>query len=329
MSAVDPVDAKQVKAQEQRVSVIVGDRLCVQCGYNLTGQNIYREPHYDLLIARCPECGSVASVLEYPVLGRWANRWAAVIAALWVLVLLVIWLGTSGAVFGLSMATGAQGARNEFRTYIEDTYKQWEAQQAGATAPNTAPGAVNTTFATAGGTVITLPPGTPPQVTAFINRSSRYAKFTTWWSLQDKATLVQGAGGVRAVIDPRAFLMWVPLSIVAFVLGCFWGIALLRRRRLGLLIWVGVIMATAGVYALIPTLMWLWEEPSYPWSAAERIVAPPLLVLSLAYAAIPLSIGVLVGRPLARQLIRTLLPPKLRSSLSLLWTADGYDPPRV
>ncbi len=132
-----------------------------------------------------------------------------------------------------------------------------------------------------------------------------------------------------AVIDRRAFFMWVPLSIVAFILGCFWGVALLRRRRLGLLIWVGVIMATAGVYALIPTLIWLWGEPSYPWSAVEQIVVPPLLVLSLAYAAIPLSIGVLVGRPLTRRLIRTLLPPKLCSSLSLLWTTDGYDPPRV
>lgn len=329
MSAIDSVDDKQANAPEQRVSVIVGDRLCVHCGYNLTGQNIYRESHYDLLIARCPECGSVASVLEYPVLGRWANRWAAVIAALWVLLLLVIWLGTSGALFGLSMATGAQGARNEFRIYIEDSYKQWEAQQAAATAPNTASGAVNTTAAATGGTVITLPPGTPPQVTAFITRGSRYPKFTTWWRLQDKAALVQGAGGVRAVIDPRAFLMWVPLSIVAFILGCFWGIALLGRRRLGLLIWVGVMMATAGVFALIPTLVWLWEAPSHPRSAAEQIVAPPLLVLSLAYAAIPLSIGVLVGRPLARRLIRTLLPPKLRNSLSLLWTTDGYDPPRA
>ena len=329
MSAIDPVDDKQADVPEQRVSVIVGDRLCVHCGYNLTGQSIYREPHYDLLIARCPECGAVASVLEYPVLGRWANRWAAVIAALWLLVLMVIWLGTSGALFGLSMATGAQGARNEFRTYIEDEYKQWEAEQAGATAPNTAPGALNTTTAVTSRTVITLPPGTPPQVTAFINRGSRYANFESWWGQQDKAALVQEAGGVDGVLDRRAFFIWVPLSMVAFILGCFWGIALLRRRRLGLLIWVGVIMATAGVYALIPTLIWLYEEPSYPWRAAERIVAPPLLVLSLAYAAIPLTIGVLVGRPLARQLIRTLLPPRLRSSLSLLWTTDGYDPPRA
>ena len=96
MSAIKSADDEQVQVKEQHVSVIVGDRLCVHCGYNLTGQNIYREPHYDLLIARCPECGSVASVLEYPVLGRWANRWAAVIAALWVVVLLAVWLGSAG-----------------------------------------------------------------------------------------------------------------------------------------------------------------------------------------------------------------------------------------
>ena len=329
MTAIVPTDDKQPHAPEQRVSVIVGDRLCVHCGYNLTGQNIYREPHYELLIARCPECGLVASLLEYPVLGRWANRWAAVIAALWVLLLIVFWFGTSGALFGLSMATGANGACDEFRTHIEDSYKQWETEQAATNAPNSASSAVTTTTTATGGTVITLPTGTPPQVVAFVNRGSRYANFETWWSMQNKAALVQQAGGVRGVLDRRTFFLWIPLSMVAFTFGCFWGIALLRRRRVGLLIWVGVIIATACVYAIIPTLMWLYEEPSYPWSAAERIVAPPLLALSLAYAAIPLSIGVLVGRPLARRLIRTLLPPKLRNSLSLLWTTDGYDPPRA
>ena len=329
MSAIDPVDDKQANAQEQRVSVIVGDRLCVHCGYNLTGQNIYREPHYNLLIARCPECGSVASVLEYPLLGRWANRWAAVVAALWVLVLLVFWLGNAGAVFGLSMATATEGARSAFREHLEEAYKEWEAEQAPAATASTAPGTAKPPAVSVSGQTITLPVGTPPQVRSFITRGSRYPQFETWWAAQDKAALIQQHGGWPAVIDREAFFLWIPLTMVAFIFGCFWGIALLRRRRVGLLIWVGVIMATACAFALIPYLDWYTDAPSYPWDAAEKIVAPPMLALSLAYAVIPLAAGALVGRPLARRLIRTLLPPKLRSSLSLLWTTDGYDPPRV
>lgn len=329
MSAIDPVDDKQANAQEQRVSVIVGDRLCVHCGYNLTGQNIYREPHYDLLIARCPECGAVASVLEYPVLGRWANRWAAVVAALWVLVLLVFWIGNAGAVFGLSMATATEGARNAFREHLEEAYKEWEAEQAPAATASTAPGTANPPAVSVSGQTITLPVGTPPQVRSFITRGSRYPQFETWWAAQDKAALIQQNGGWSAVIDRRAFFFWIPLTVVAFIFGCFWGIALLRRRSVGLLIWVGVIMATACAFALIPYLAWYTDAPSNPWNAAMNTVAPPMLVLSLAYAVIPLAVGVLVARPLARRLIRTLLPLKLRSSLSLLWTTDGYDPPRA
>ena len=70
---------------EQRISTLVGDRLCIKCGYNLTGQHVLREPHYEMLIVRCPECATVASMQEYPLLGRWAGRWAALAAGLWFL----------------------------------------------------------------------------------------------------------------------------------------------------------------------------------------------------------------------------------------------------
>jgi hypothetical protein len=45
-----------------RISTLIGDRLCIKCGYNLVGQPIMRETHYDMLILRCPECATVASV---------------------------------------------------------------------------------------------------------------------------------------------------------------------------------------------------------------------------------------------------------------------------
>ncbi|MHC4949188.1 MAG: hypothetical protein ACYTG1_13185, partial [Planctomycetota bacterium] len=108
--------------REERVSVLVGDRLCIGCGYNLTGQPVLREPHYRLLIVRCPECATVAGLQEYPVLGRWANRWAALVAALWFVVLLAFAFGSSASLFGMSIVSGEEACR-PYRERLHEGYQ--------------------------------------------------------------------------------------------------------------------------------------------------------------------------------------------------------------
>ena len=49
--------------------------------------------------------------------------------------------------------------------------------------------------------------------------------------------------------------------------------------------------------------------------------------VTLGYLMIPLTAGLLLGRSLARLLVRALLPPRLRYSLALLWTTDGLELP--
>ena len=51
--------------------IMTGDRFCTKCGYNLVGQEIVREKHYELLIVRCPECATVTGLQDYPRLGTW------------------------------------------------------------------------------------------------------------------------------------------------------------------------------------------------------------------------------------------------------------------
>ena len=63
------------------------DRPCAGCGFNLFGQPIVREGHYGLVSARCPECGRLAALQEYPALGKWADRWAKLLAATWIVAL--------------------------------------------------------------------------------------------------------------------------------------------------------------------------------------------------------------------------------------------------
>ena len=63
--------------------LIVGSRACHDCGYCLEGQPIEREAHYGMLIARCPECGTIAALQEYPSLSGWGRRLGALSAAGW------------------------------------------------------------------------------------------------------------------------------------------------------------------------------------------------------------------------------------------------------
>lgn len=319
------IDLQAEIASKQPISIIVGDRLCVHCGYNLTGQSIFRESHYDLLIARCPECGSVTSLQDYPSLGRWANRWAGVAAGLWVFLLLAMWAGSSGAIFGISMATAMEASSGPFRSYIDDQFQEWKIEQEtlAASNPSTANSATNNTAIQG----ITLPAGTPAQVQMFFRGGGLYTNFSKWWDLQNKAALIKQFGGWRQAVDNDAFYFWILLTLFAFAIGCFWGIALLRQRRRGLLIWASLIIATSCVFAIFAFVDWFTSDVRYPRMASHMVIAPPVFVISLAYAVIPLFTGILLGRPLARRLTKILLPPRLLSSLSTLWITDGLKPP--
>ena len=66
-----------------RLGVITGDRSCHACGFNLRGQPIVREQHYDMVMVRCPECAAVAPLLDYPRYSHWARRLWAFVALLW------------------------------------------------------------------------------------------------------------------------------------------------------------------------------------------------------------------------------------------------------
>ncbi|MEZ6164498.1 MAG: hypothetical protein R3B67_08695 [Phycisphaerales bacterium] len=58
------------------------------CGFNLYGQSVTREEHYGLAIARCPECGTVAALQQYPVMTHWVNRFRLIIGGIYIVLLL-------------------------------------------------------------------------------------------------------------------------------------------------------------------------------------------------------------------------------------------------
>ena len=293
-----------------RVSTLIGDRLCIKCGYNLVGQPILRESHYDMLIVRCPECATVASVQEYPLLGRWANRWASLLGAMWMLALVGLWAGTSAAIFAFAIGS-AELSTETYGELIRQKFNTWQLQQPGAGGTPT------------GGNTVILPGGGRIVVNANINT----ADFTAWWQQQDRAAVLREAGGRLSGFNWIVCYIWLWMAITSVVIGVIWSTALLARGRRGLLAWGLVIILTAAAIGLIPVLDWLADTPSWTYQAAAQQIAPLILGLSLLWGAIWLTVGLMFGRSITRGLIRLMLPPRMRSSLAFLWLTDGLEPP--
>ncbi|MDY7108184.1 MAG: hypothetical protein SYC29_06060 [Planctomycetota bacterium] len=304
---------------EERVSTVNADRLCTTCSYNLTGQMVLREPHYGLLIVRCPECGTVAGVQEYPLLGRWANRWGAVLAALYFIVLLGLWPASGAAIMGMAFGT-AEEAAHPYGRYLNALHQA--ATQAGQQPQGTATPPAPPTPPAAPGAI------DPQVITRIVSGPAIGDDFEDWWAQQDAQALFAQAGGWREAVDWRVLFLWIPAALTAFVTGWFWSIALLQFRRRWTYAWGAMIMLLALLFGIGPCAEWLWGEVWYARMAARQQISPAIFLATIIICIPPLLAGLAAGRPLTRGLVRALLPPGLRSSLALLWTAEGLPPPR-
>ncbi len=306
--------AGNAASTEPRVSTLVGDRLCIKCGYNLTGQPVKREAHYDMLIVRCPECATVASLQEYPLLGRWAGRWAMLLAALWFGFVLLLALASAGILYAEADSVAETASRPHAIRLAERQHKWFKEREAQGTLPANAQWFLSNP--------------NPP--------SSYSPVDPTWSSQQDFDAVLAEAGGWAAAADFSALRRWIKLALWAAPIGCFWAIALAHVRRRRLILFGLILISLAGVFALIghlgqPGRFGMFVGWGWGWTnaitIAQRQIGPPFYAMSLLFSIIPLSLGLVFGRPIVRGLIRALLPPRLRSSLALLWTADGLEPP--
>ncbi len=278
-------------APEPRISTLLADRPCSTCCFNLVGQSIVRERHYAMLIVRCPECGTVASLQEYPLLGRWANRWAALAAALWFLLATALTFGIAGIIFGFTMGT-MQTTVQPLATLISK--KHDEHQMSTGVAAN--------------------------------QYNSWYITDTAWWDTVDKAALIKEAGGWSGAIQWWGLLIWVIAFSILVPLSAAWSIAAAHRRGWKLLLTFLPILLIAAAFWSSSNLV---AGPYVSvHDLAGRTAAPVLLPICAALAILALLIGALFGRPLARCMVTLWLPPRLRVPLSFLWICDGKNPPK-
>lgn len=283
-------------AADQVIGVIQGDRVCIACGFNLCGQRIVRESKYNLLIARCPECGQAAALQEYPLLGRWSNRWAATLAGLWLFLFFAVSIGAGMAIFGLTVGT-TEINKERVSSVIADAHHKWWIEQN---------------------------PDDPNQISWWSPVDQ------DWWDSVDQQAIVSPEGKPGVMIAVSAQTTWPGLFFAMLPIGCLGSVALLGvpKRRLALTVILPLVVAGFASMLYVRSTDPLLGYNAYPSSIAHQIVWVWTVPMTIALGGLSLIIGMLIGRPLARLLVRTALPDRFVQSLAILWTSEGREPPK-
>lgn len=340
----------------ERIAVVSGDRACGSCGFNLHGQNVVREEHYDMLMVRCPECGQVASLHEYPVLGPWAKRVGFVLAAVWLLVMLAAVGATIGALMGGSIiaseaamsgvtrdisAAHARHAEERLKEIDSEIAKLQSLQDDSVLAlsrKGAAPEEDQTVYAQRSVNLATL--SSQRQTWQWMSQQGSMPNSWVeedWWKAhQDKSEFTQGFW--RSIDWRISFWTLVGTGLMPLTAGVFWAVTAPRwRGRSRLLAWfVFTLLGVAGmVYATIMRLtfndmqVWSGMKVTQASSLARELLGLTPTILAFAAMSLLLLFSMRFGRAWARLAVRALLPPRLRASFSFLWLCDGKDMPRA
>lgn len=282
---------------------IRADRACAGCGFNLYGQSVTREEHYGLAIARCPECGTVAALQQYPAMTHWVNRSRMVLSAIYLLILLAFFAGGTIAMSAFAYAS-AEIASNPLATHLQNDYNLWSnAQQNGSSTTGT------------------------PVPTTGITWAYQNTTLQPEYIDQELDRAINDFGGLLRNMDKSWFALIVPAGFVAFAIGIFWSVALLGSSRKQAML---LPVASAGIGAAFLAGV---NQPDYNnpwiWTLAGQLYIPWFSPMVLALLLIPTALGVFFGRKLARLVIRLALPPRARVSFGLLWTRDGLEMPKT
>ena len=228
------------RAQATPVEFIEGDRFCLACGANLIGTPVLREAHYSMLIARCGSCDQVAHIQETRKLSRAAQRWTGIGIALWMLLMAVLWLGGSAAMFGLTQGL-IFDARRPLGAHIEQLYEQFQPED------------IDGNFET-----------------SVINQEDEdlIDRFGIWWTQQDPQALLADAGGLIGMLDWVQLWPWLLMGIFPFVFGVVWSMLMLNIKRRLLIVTVPVTTLMYVAMCLAMAYIGNVNPPRTPYSAS-------------------------------------------------------------
>ncbi len=279
---------------------IRADRACIGCGFNLYGQSVTKEEHYGLAIARCPECGEVAALQTYPTMSHWVNRFRALLAGFWVIVLLIAFVIQVLIVAAFADSV-SRDVSDPLAKKIGEVYYNWAEEN-------------GTTTSIAGW-------ATTPEA------YYQWVQIPSDWADEHLDAIVADYGGLWSTFDRSNMIYVIPAWMVVFLAGVFWSIVLLgaTRKRATIVPLAASALVLVLTYIEFPSSMFIVPQAS---DVAKELYAHIMAPIAIIVQLPALFIGVFFGRKIARWIILLTLPPRSRVSLSILWTRDGLDLPR-
>ncbi|MCC6320730.1 MAG: hypothetical protein IT438_04755 [Phycisphaerales bacterium] len=283
---------------EQRLGSMAANRPCAGCGFNLHGATVFREPHYRLVSVRCPECGRLAALQEYPALTPWAGRLRALAAATVVVVsllaILVTGLITWGMAEGVSMDSGSK-----YASVIDAAMNKRQAE---------------------------LYPDTTSR------RYMSQKEIEDWWTSLPPDKFLADSGGRLGALNWWGFTAFSFVLPLFAAIGVFWSVLFARARRWRLLALLVAPVALGAIFYVSEHLSSSHRAYSYYFNSGSQIAQLQIgwvaAAITMAGCLLALWAGALFGRPLARWFLATLLSPRLVTAFSYLWEADDQPLPK-
>lgn len=277
-------------AQPTQLGHLEADSFC-ECGYNLHGQVVTRDERLGIAICRCPECGRFHAAGKTTAATQpWLSRLGNLAIALWLLMI----LGT------VTLGGWGLGALTWVPAEAFTTMVPVEAQT---------------------GRILTWEEAN--QTVGGPNGRIRRPEY------ERKRVPIYRVREIWADRMPESHFDGIAAEfrlICLAVSGCSAGLGLLavflwHLRRPRVFFWL-LLPVVAGI---IGCLIWWTErdkilEPL--WELKHNLIQMGLQVLMMAA-------GLLVGRPVARGLLRVFIPPRVRQHLAFLWWIDGKTVPPI
>ncbi len=282
------------------IESIRADRACIKCGFNLFGQAVVKEEHYQLPIARCPECGTVAALQSYPTMSHWVNRFRALIAGVWIIALLFAFI-IQILIVGSFADSASRAVGDPLAKEIGKAYYQWAEEN-------------GTTTSIAGWAA------TPEAYYQWVSVPSD-------WVDEHLNEIVAEFGGLWKEFDRSTFMYVIPAWIVAFLTGVFWSIVLLgasRKRAAMVPVVASVFIVVLSFFSFSPPMFFALQASEIAKELYASLLTPVAVGIQLPM----ILLGVFLGRKIARGIIILTLPPRSRIPFSIFWTRDGLALPR-
>lgn len=272
--------------------VLVADRLCLGCGFNLAGRPIVTEPRHGLRIVRCPHCPRVVALETHPPLERWLARWTTLLAGLWVLLLTGFATGNALLVGGLTLGFTIESTETLGRL-VRNDFRQWQNGQL---------------------------PGT-------VADGAQSPAFERYWAERGEPVFVHAPPPLRTLVEwEEAALLLIPAGF-AFATGATWSLLLLAWPVRRLLVAAAVVALLVAALLVMLRLLFSIAPPSDADTVSWRYMFLPALTITAPLILTIFALGLAVGRPLARGLVRAFVPPSFRGALAFLWTSTGRAAP--